>query len=425
MLNIVLFGPPGAGKGTQSARLVERYNLVHLSTGDIFRWNIREETDLGRQARSFMERGALVPDGITIGMLGEELKKHPGANGFIFDGFPRTEAQAEALDEFMAGRGDGISAMIALEVPEEELKKRLVHRGDVSGRPDDMDPDIINNRLQVYRTETAPVAGYYKKQKKYVAIHGLGSVDDIADRINHEVEKLKHKPNVVVHAPVLEKPIFRPVVEPAPAAKKPTAAPAAKKPATAAKKPVPVPAAKKPAPAAKKATPAPPAPKAAAVKKPAASAGNSKNTAKKAAKKGVVKSDPKKVVKKTAVKKVAKKAAVKKVTKKASVKKIVKKVVKKVAVKVTKKAAAKGTKKSAKKPVYSGRPKAVAPVKGKGAKSAAPARSTSSSVSTRKPAAKKAGRSVGASKGKSSAAKATGKKQGSKSRSVAGKKKKR
>mgnify|MGYP000641264265 CR=1 FL=1 len=189
MLNLVLFGPPGAGKGTQSAKLVERFNLVHLSTGDIFRYNIRSETELGKLARNYMERGALVPDDVTIGMLGEELKKHPKARGFIFDGFPRTETQAEALDEFMNRIGQTISYMIALEVEEEQSKKRLIHRGDVNGRPDDMDPEIIKNRLIVYKNETAPVAGYYRKQKKYKGIDGMGSIDEIFELISKVVEK--------------------------------------------------------------------------------------------------------------------------------------------------------------------------------------------------------------------------------------------
>ncbi|MBL7941364.1 MAG: adenylate kinase [Flavobacteriales bacterium] len=353
MLNIVLFGPPGAGKGTQSARLVERYNLVHLSTGDIFRWNIREETDLGKMARNYMERGALVPDEITIGMLGEELTKHPNANGFIFDGFPRTEAQAEALDEFMSGRGDGISAMIALEVPEEELKKRLIHRGDVSGRPDDMDPDIINNRLQVYKQETAPVAGYYRKQKKYRPIAGTGSIDEIADLIAREVDKLMGKPVAPVVIPVVEKPIFRPAAEPvvekpaAPAPKEKVVKekPAEKKevkkaPAVAEKKPAEKPAAKVAKKATKKSAPKP-----------------AKKVVKKVAKKATKKASPKPVKKavkkasgKSAKKAIKKASPAKKVTKKPTPKPV-KKQVKKIVKKATKKVAVKKAKPTAKRPV--------------------------------------------------------------------------
>lgn len=183
MLNIVLFGPPGAGKGTQSEKLIERYNLVHLSTGDIFRSNIKGQTELGQTAKRYMDKGELVPDEVTIGMLENEVQKHPSANGFIFDGFPRTTAQAEALDQFLESRDTAISLMLALEVPEEELKKRLKSRAETSGRSDDADPEVIQKRIDVYEKETAPVAEHYREQSKYRGIEGTGSIDEISQRL--------------------------------------------------------------------------------------------------------------------------------------------------------------------------------------------------------------------------------------------------
>ena len=183
MLNIVLFGPPGAGKGTQSERLIEKYNLVHLSTGDIFRANIKGETALGKLAKSFMDQGKLVPDSVTIDMLRSEVLKQSTPNGFIFDGFPRTNAQAAALDEFLLSIDSSILLMLALEVEENELKTRLLKRGGVSGRADDADPVIIENRIRVYNNETAPVKDYYKQQGKFVSIDGIGTIDDITQRL--------------------------------------------------------------------------------------------------------------------------------------------------------------------------------------------------------------------------------------------------
>jgi len=183
MINLVLFGPPGAGKGTQASNLVEKYNLVHLSTGDIFRANIKGETDLGKLAKEYMDRGNLVPDEVTIKMLESEVDKHGDANGFIFDGFPRTTPQAEALDRFMQSKNTSISLMLALQVPDDELKKRLVKRAETSGRADDADPKIIENRIEVYKKETAPVAAYYKKQDKLAEIDGLGSIEEISQRL--------------------------------------------------------------------------------------------------------------------------------------------------------------------------------------------------------------------------------------------------
>jgi len=183
MLNIVLFGPPGAGKGTQSERLIEKYNLVHLSTGDVFRANIKGETELGKLAKSYMDAGQLVPDAVTIDMLRSEVGKHQDPKGFIFDGFPRTNAQAQALDEFLAGLNTQISLMLALEVEEQELKTRLLKRAEVSGRADDADPAVIEKRITVYNQETAPVKAFYQAQEKFVAIDGIGSIDDITQRL--------------------------------------------------------------------------------------------------------------------------------------------------------------------------------------------------------------------------------------------------
>jgi adenylate kinase len=188
MLNIVLFGPPGAGKGTQSEFLIEKYQLVHLSTGDIFRFNIKNATELGVLAKSYMDKGELVPDQVTISMLEAEVDQHPTATGFIFDGFPRTEAQATALDAFLNSKGEGITCMLALEVEEEELKSRLLQRAATSGRPDDADPAIIQNRINVYNRETAPVAGYYKTRNKYHGIDGIGSIAEISQRLFLAIE---------------------------------------------------------------------------------------------------------------------------------------------------------------------------------------------------------------------------------------------
>ncbi len=190
MLNIVLFGPPGAGKGTQSERIIEKYGLKHLSTGDIFRANIKGETELGKLAKSYMDKGQLVPDEVTIKMLQTEFKKVENANGFIFDGFPRTNAQAEALDAFLASEGTAISVMLALDVEEEELKTRLKKRAEVSGRPDDANPEVIQNRINVYKAETLPVKEFYQKQDKFIEINGIGTVDEITNRLYTVIDSL-------------------------------------------------------------------------------------------------------------------------------------------------------------------------------------------------------------------------------------------
>lgn len=179
MLNLVLFGPPGAGKGTQASRLVEKYHLVHLSTGDIFRSNIKEGTDLGLLAKSYIDKGALVPDEVTIGMLEAEVNSNSNAKGFIFDGFPRTAAQAQALDAFLSSKGTEVSSMLALEVNENELITRLLERGKSSGRADDQDAGIIKNRIQVYENETAVLKTYYANQNKFFGIEGIGSIESI------------------------------------------------------------------------------------------------------------------------------------------------------------------------------------------------------------------------------------------------------
>lgn len=189
MLNIVLFGPPGAGKGTQSAKLIEKYHLVHLSTGDIFRANIKSATELGVLAKSYIDKGQLVPDEVTIGMLAGEVKKNPDGKGFIFDGFPRTQAQAKALDELLASKGTSITMMLALEVEEEELRKRLLLRGKDSGRADDQDPAVIQKRIDVYNGETMPVKEFYQLQNKYKGIDGIGEIEAIFNALCAEIDK--------------------------------------------------------------------------------------------------------------------------------------------------------------------------------------------------------------------------------------------
>jgi adenylate kinase len=189
MLNIVLFGPPGAGKGTQAEKLIAKYNLCHLSTGDIFRANIKGETELGKLAKSYMDKGELVPDQVTISMLEAEVDKNPMAQGFIFDGFPRTTPQAKALATFLTSKGTSISVMLALDVKEEELIKRLLLRGADSGRADDKDENIIANRIKVYNEQTAVVADFYAAEGKFEKINGVGEIEQIFSRLCEAIEK--------------------------------------------------------------------------------------------------------------------------------------------------------------------------------------------------------------------------------------------
>ena len=190
MINLVLFGPPGAGKGTQSAKIKEKYDLIHLSTGDLLRGEIGQGTELGLKAKSLMDAGKLVPDEVVIGMIENKLTEHAGAKGFIFDGFPRTTAQAKALDELLAKHNTGISGMVALEVPEEELTQRLLERGKTSGRADDQDEGKIRTRVQEYEAKTAPVADYYKAQNKYTAVKGVGEIENIYDHLCEAIDCL-------------------------------------------------------------------------------------------------------------------------------------------------------------------------------------------------------------------------------------------
>ncbi len=190
MTNLVLFGPPGAGKGTQAEFLKRKYNLVHISTGDVFRFNIKNETALGMLAKSFMDKGELVPDQVTIDMLNAEVEKNTDAKGFIFDGFPRTNAQAKALDELMDTKDSQINAMIALEVDDEVLVGRLLERGKTSGRKDDADESIIRNRITEYYKKTAILKDYYSAQDKYFGVDGVGNIDEITVRLNAVIDKL-------------------------------------------------------------------------------------------------------------------------------------------------------------------------------------------------------------------------------------------
>jgi adenylate kinase len=189
MINIVLFGPPGAGKGTQSEGIIKKYQLSHISTGDLFRKHLKEGTALGKLAQTYMDHGNLVPDQVVIDMVDDKIKSDQKVNGYIFDGFPRTVAQAEALDKLMKGKGTPISCMIALEVEKEELIKRLLNRGITSGRTDDQDESKIQNRINVYENETKPVADYFKKQGKYNPIHGVGSIEEIFSNICKVIDK--------------------------------------------------------------------------------------------------------------------------------------------------------------------------------------------------------------------------------------------
>ena len=187
MINIVLFGPPGAGKGTQAEFLKNRYDLVHISTGDVFR-ALDPESELAQIAKSYSDKGNLVPDEITIKILESEVQKYPDAKGVIYDGFPRTTAQAEALDKFLTEKGTSVSMMLSLVVPEDELKTRLVERAKTSGRPDDADPSVVQNRINTYNAQTAPVAEFYNAQAKLIEIEGVGSIEDVTARLFEAID---------------------------------------------------------------------------------------------------------------------------------------------------------------------------------------------------------------------------------------------
>ena len=189
MFNLILFGPPGSGKGTQSDRLVEKYGLIHLYTGNLLREEIANKTPLGKEAKRFIDHGQLVPDEVVIAMVGSFFDKHRDANGFLFDGFPRTVAQAQALDKLMSLKKTDIAIVLALDVTEAELINRLLNRGKTSGRSDDSDETVIKKRFSVYTNETSPVADYYKKAKKFKAIHGEGSVDEINAALRQAIDK--------------------------------------------------------------------------------------------------------------------------------------------------------------------------------------------------------------------------------------------
>ncbi|MCW3102774.1 MAG: adenylate kinase [Bacteroidetes bacterium] len=370
MLNIVLFGPPGAGKGTQSEKLIAAYQLVHLSTGDLLRGEIAEGTELGMEAKKLMDQGILVPDEVVIGMIRSKLAQNKDAKGFIFDGFPRTVAQAEALDSLLKENNTGISMMLALEVSNEELTKRLLLRGENSGRADDRDEEVIRKRIDEYNSKTAPLKDYYMAQNKYRAVHGIGTIDEIFEGLCNAInfsqsEKTpKAQPaaeqGVVAKVVDMVRKVFSknedaPVKKAAPKKVKVASKPAAKKETKPAARNQVKPAAKKAIAqktiktAAKAVKPA--GKKVAPVKKAAAK----KIAAKKvAAKKPIAKKPTVKKVaaKKTALKKnVAKKVAAKKPLAKKTVKKAAKKVAKKVAAKrpVAKKVAKKVVKKTVKK----------------------------------------------------------------------------
>lgn len=192
MINIVLFGPPGSGKGTQAQLLIEQFNLKQISTGDLFRFNIKNETALGKLAKSYMDKGELVPDQVTIDMLTDELKKPTDAKGFIFDGFPRTAFQTQALESIVKEvLNEDIDVCLSLVVEDEILVQRLLERGKTSGRSDDADEQIIRNRIKEYYAKTAEVAELYKQQGKYVEINGVGEIAEISAQLSNEIEKIK------------------------------------------------------------------------------------------------------------------------------------------------------------------------------------------------------------------------------------------
>ena len=191
MLNIILFGPPGSGKGTQAQNLIEKYLLLHISTGDLLRQEIKDKSPLGLEAKKFMDQGNLVPDDVVIGMISSKVDSNPDAKGFIFDGFPRTIAQADALDALLEMKGMPINIFLSLHVGDKELKRRLLKRGETSDRPDDKNPAVIEKRIQVYKQETFPVAMHYDEQGKLVNIFGEGTVDQTFKLLVEEIEKIR------------------------------------------------------------------------------------------------------------------------------------------------------------------------------------------------------------------------------------------
>lgn len=331
MLNIVLFGPPGAGKGTQSEKLIAKYQLVHLSTGDILRSEIAAGTQLGLEAQMLMNAGVLVPDEVVIGMISSKLDKNPGSKGFIFDGFPRTEAQAEALDRLLFEKHTSITMMLALEVSDSELTKRLLMRGIESGRPDDQNEGVIRNRIQEYNNKTAPLKAYYTNQGKYRSVNGIGTVEQIFSNLCAVIDPRSAK-SVIAFQPSADK-VFISKSEDKPVKKDASKKEIVKK--EVIKKEVKV-VVNAPAKKVEKKKVEKKAVKKVAPKKAVKKVGP-KKAAKKVVKKVVKKAAPKKVVKKAA------KKAVKKVVKKSAPKKVVKKVVKKSAPK--KKVVKKATKK--------------------------------------------------------------------------------
>ena len=190
MINLILFGPPGSGKGTQAAKIIEKYNLVHISTGDLFRYEMSNDTPLGSQAKAYMAKGELVPDSVTIGMLRNKVEAHPNAKGFIFDGFPRTINQAQALDALLSQKESSITALVALDVDDAEIIDRIIKRGVTSGRTDDTDERIIRTRIEVYKSDTKPVFDYYARQNKSHSINGIGEINGIFERIVNVVDGL-------------------------------------------------------------------------------------------------------------------------------------------------------------------------------------------------------------------------------------------
>jgi adenylate kinase len=188
MFNLILFGPPGSGKGTQAAKVVEKYNLLHISTGDLFRYEMKNDTLLGLKAKEYISKGELVPDEVTIGMLKNKVEANLDANGFIFDGFPRTMAQAKALEDYLGSRDLEIDALIALHVDDDEIVARILNRGKTSGRSDDNDETIIRNRIAVYKEETSPIFDYFATKNKSHTVEGLGTIEEIFERLCTKIE---------------------------------------------------------------------------------------------------------------------------------------------------------------------------------------------------------------------------------------------